>query len=186
MFFFSMEPAVVAMRSKYSPTSDSVIVRDGSCGKLSATVSPASPCFDHDAQISSPLRPVTSDAASLMIAPPTPVTRSSRRGNGDPEKKTTARSSEASSSVRRYSARSRSFSSFFVVAPIAFAITVKSESMGSGLRFSVFSTMSRGGQAATADRLQTKKDDFDDHSFFFAWWKKPKSKGLTPIESRRG
>ena len=50
-----------------------------------------------------------------MAAPPTPATRSSRRGNGEPEKNTAARSSEASSSERRYSARIRSFSLFFVV-----------------------------------------------------------------------
>ena len=43
------------------------------------------------------VRPVASATASPIVAPPTPATRSSRRGNGEPEKKTTARSSEASS-----------------------------------------------------------------------------------------
>ena len=41
----------------------------------------------------------------------------------------TARSSEASSSERRYSARIRSFSLFFVVAAMALAVVVKSESI---------------------------------------------------------
>jgi hypothetical protein len=75
--------------------------RAGSSGNDSAIVSPGSAYFGHGSHTSSWLRPVASTTASPMAAPPTPATRSSRRGNGEPEKNTTARSSEASSSVRR-------------------------------------------------------------------------------------
>ena len=106
------------------------MVRLGSSAKAVASVSPASPNSLHRAHTSSAGRPVTSHTASESSAPPTPTARWSRRGNGPPAKNTTARSSEASSSVTRYSASSLSFSSFFVVPAMAAAVTQKSVNIG--------------------------------------------------------
>jgi hypothetical protein len=98
--FFSVAPLVAARRSNVSPTSDSVMVRSTG-GKMSATASPRSAYFGYTSQSSSCVRPVASTTASAIVDQPTPVTRWSRRGKGEPEKNTTARSSEASSSVSR-------------------------------------------------------------------------------------
>ena len=103
MFFFSIAPGVAARRSKYSPSfRQSRRSRAGSIAKqLRRRVAGDRRTSTTAPRPHPPLRPVdfdervadrgAADAGRALVL----------RGNGEPEKKTTARSSDASSSVTR-------------------------------------------------------------------------------------
>src|SRR6185503_16142276 len=125
---FAFDPRISAIPANAASTSFSVSGSPavGDSPMSSCATSPRSACRWYDAPMSPSPRPERSRSTSESALHPTLRTRSSLRGNGVPANSRAAMTTSASSSVAKYVPRTAIFSSFFVVARTASAVTPQS------------------------------------------------------------